>query len=139
MFSRIMIPVDLAHAGRLEKALKVAADLARHYEAELVYVGVTTNEPSSVAHTPQEFKQKLAAFAETQADTHGVRGRAHVITSHDPAVELDEGLIQASEDLEADLVVMATHIPNLSDRIWSSHGGTLAKQADASVFLVRGE
>jgi nucleotide-binding universal stress UspA family protein len=32
MYSRIMVPVDLAHIERLEKALATAADLAKHYE-----------------------------------------------------------------------------------------------------------
>ena len=40
--------------------------------------------------------------------------------------------------LGADLVVMATHVPNLTDYIWASHGGHLASHAKASVFLVRG-
>ena len=30
MFKKIMVPVDLAHVARLERALQVAADLARH-------------------------------------------------------------------------------------------------------------
>ena len=69
MYERILAPVDLAHPDRSEKALKSAADLASHYDADLVLVGVTGNEPSSVAHTPEEYGEKLAAFAEAAADT----------------------------------------------------------------------
>ena len=41
MFKKIMVPVDLAHLPALQKALDVAADMARHYDAALCYVGVT--------------------------------------------------------------------------------------------------
>jgi len=41
MFSRIMVPVDLVHVGHLKRALRVAADLGRLYQAEVCYVAVT--------------------------------------------------------------------------------------------------
>jgi hypothetical protein len=37
----------------------------------------------------------------------------------------------------SNLVVMATHIPNVADHVWPSNGGRLATHTDASVFLVR--
>ena len=67
MFNSIMVPVDLAHLDALEKPLTVAADMARHYNAQLCYVGVTTSQPSSVARTPEEYEQKLKAFAQEHA------------------------------------------------------------------------
>jgi nucleotide-binding universal stress UspA family protein len=63
VFKHIMVPVDLAHEGRLDRALDVAADLAAHYGARVTYVGVTVPQPSSVAHNPEEFAEKLARFA----------------------------------------------------------------------------
>ncbi|MBF9036476.1 universal stress protein [Rhodobacterales bacterium HKCCE2091] len=135
MYTHIMAPVDLGHAGRLDRALKVAADLAKLYGADITYVGVTGNEPSSVAHTPAEFTQKLEAFAETQAAGTGVPAKARAITAHDPAVDLDGILARAVDEIDADLVVMGTHLPGRMD--WPSHGGKLASHSKASVFLVR--
>lgn len=57
MFKKIMAPVDLAHMDRLEKALKCTADLAKHYDAEVIFVGVTSSTPSSMAHTPAEYAE----------------------------------------------------------------------------------
>ena len=62
MYEKIMVPVDLAHVDRLEKALTTAADLARHYRIPICYVGVTTSLPGAVAHTPAEFARKLEQF-----------------------------------------------------------------------------
>ncbi|PJK28297.1 universal stress protein [Minwuia thermotolerans] len=137
MFKKIMVPVDLNHADKLQKALNTAADLANHYGATICYVGVTAATPGAVAHNPEEFGRKLAAFADEQAGARGVKTESKPMTSHDPAVDLDDTLMEALEQTGCDLVVMATHVPNISDYLWSSNGGRIANHTRASVFLVR--
>jgi nucleotide-binding universal stress UspA family protein len=136
VFQHIMVPVDLGHTDKLETALRAAADLAGHYGARVTYVGVTSGQPSSVAHTPQEFAEKLAKFAAVQAEVNGVAEVAsHAVTAHDPAVELDRKLEDAVQEIGADLVVMGSHIPRAFDL--GSHGGRIATHTDVSVMLVR--
>jgi nucleotide-binding universal stress UspA family protein len=137
MFNKIMVPVDLAHLGTLEKALTVAADLSRHYKASLCYVGVTTSQPSAIARTPEEYELKLRAFAHEHAPDSGHEPTARVYNSHDPAADLDDILIQAIDDVGSDLVVMGTHLPTHLDAIMPSNGDKIAKHAKVSVFLVR--
>ncbi|TCP42825.1 universal stress protein [Rhodovulum marinum] len=137
MFCHILAPVDLAHVDRLTRALEVAADLARHYDIGVTYVAVTTPQPGPLAHSPEEFAGKLRAFAEEQAAKHGHRADAKTVVSHDPAVDLDHAIREARKDLNADLVVMGSHMPNLGDYVWPSHGGKLALHAHASIMLVR--
>mgnify|MGYP000135559514 CR=1 FL=1 len=138
MFKEIMVPVDLRHVANLTKTLTVAADLAQKYGARITYVGVTGSEPSAVAHNPEEYAEKLAQFAASEAAMHGFDARGHTIVAHDPAVDLNHKLADAVKELHADLVIMATHVPNVADFIWASHGGHLAAHSKASVFLVRG-
>lgn len=137
MFKKIMVPVDLNHADKLAKALNTAADLANHHGATICYVGVTAATPGAVAHNPEEFGRKLAAFADQQAGVHGVKTESKPMTTHDPAVDLDDALVEALAQTGCDLVVMATHVPNISDYLWSSNGGRIASHSRASVFLVR--
>ncbi|MGR4069352.1 universal stress protein [Halomonas sp. LR3S48] len=137
MFNKIMVPVDLAHLEVLEPSLQAVADLARHYQAEVCYVGVTSSAPSNVARTPQEYQQKLEAFAQQRSAVHGQPVSAHTISSADPVADLDDLLIKAIHDVSADLVVMSTHPPKHLDVIMPSHGGKIATHTDASVFLVR--
>jgi len=135
MFKTIMVPVDLAHADRLSDAIGVARDLATRYRAKLVFVGVTATTPGPVAHNPEEFAQKLAAFAKEaggEADA-----TSHVIVSHDPTADMDDKLVDAIPEIGADLVVMATHVPGIADMLVPSHGGSLARHVGISVFLVR--
>ena len=138
MFTKIMVPVDLAHLGDLEKALQCAADLAGHYDADVVYVAASAATPSSTAHNPSEFAQKLDAFAREQAEKHGIRATGDPVVAHDPTTDTDDALLKAQKDIGADLVVMQSHMPNIFDYIWPSNGGKMAEHAKCSVFVVRG-
>jgi len=57
MYDKIMVPVDLRHTETLGKAIRTAADIARANDASVTFVGVTPPQPSSVAHTPEEYDQ----------------------------------------------------------------------------------
>lgn len=132
-----MVPVDLAHVERLGKALDTAADLAKHYGIPVCYAGVTTETPSAVAHTPQEFDEKLARFGAEQAAKHGIKAETAAYTSHDPAADLDQRLLVAARDTGSDLIVMASHVPGLPEHIFASNAGAVASHADISVFVIR--
>jgi len=137
MFRRIMVPVDLGHLGKLDRALEASADLARHYGAGITYVSVTAQTPGPIAHNPREFAQKLDAFAADQAARRGIDAVAHAVVGNDPAVYVDDILVRAVEETGADLVVMASHKPATADYFWPSNGGKVATHTGASVMLVR--
>lgn len=137
MYKKMMVPVDLAHVDALKPALQVAADLAQHYQTEICYVSVTPSTPTRVAHTPEEYAEKLEAFAQEQAKAHGCSVSSKMIKSADPAVELDDKLAEAVKSTGSDLVVMATHLPRKLDAIMPANGSKVASHTDVSVFLVR--
>lgn len=138
MFSKIMMPVDLDHQDSLGRALDCAADLAVHYGAGLVYVGVTTALPGAPGHEAEDYAAKLAGFADAQAQAHGIAVFSHVLICQDPTTELDAALLKAVGETGADLVVMASHVPTRTDYVWPSNGGKLAAHAKVSVLVVRG-
>ncbi len=137
MYRKIMVPVDLAQIETIEPTLETVADLARHYNAEVCYVGVTSTAPGSVARTPEEFGKKLEAFAQKRHQVHGQPVSTLTIATADPVADVDDRLIRAIDEVGADLVVMPTHLPKHIDIIMPSHGGKVATHTDVSVFLVR--
>ncbi|MEZ5593333.1 MAG: universal stress protein [Gammaproteobacteria bacterium] len=137
MYKKLLVPVDLAHIERLGKALTTAADLARHYRIPVCYAGVTTALPGVVAHSPAEFTRKLEHFAKTQADQYGLDTSTMTILSHDPAIDLNDRLLKAIEDADADIVVMGSHVPGLAEHLFASHAGYVAMHSKASVLVVR--
>ncbi|MEM6972926.1 MAG: universal stress protein [Pseudomonadota bacterium] len=137
MYKKIMVPVDLGHLDRVEKAVAVAADMAKGYGAEAVLVGVTQSSPTSVAPSPEAFGEKLSAYAAEKSGALGVDFGAHTEISHDITVDLDAILSSAAGTMDADLVVMASHVPGFADRVFASNAGYLASHATISVFVVR--
>lgn len=137
MYEKVMVPVDLAHVERLEKAIGVSTDIAKHYRIPVCFVGVTAETPTEVAHTPQEYAAKLKEFGAMQAKTHGLDVDTAAYPSHDPAVDLEKTLIGAAKEHGADLIVMASHVPGFPEHIFASHAGAVASHAEVSVFVVR--
>nr|WP_321511514.1 universal stress protein [uncultured Celeribacter sp.] len=137
MFKTILVPVDLAHKDRLSKALDTAAKLAECYDSALHIVGVTTESPSAVAHTPDEYKDKLTAYATYLSKEMGREVSAHAIAAHDLTIDLNRVLMDASQKVGADLVVMASHIPGFAEYLFNSNAGYLASHSKISVFVVR--
>jgi nucleotide-binding universal stress UspA family protein len=137
MYSKIMVPVDLAHIERLHKGIATATDLAKHYGIPICFVGVTAETPTEVAHTPKEFGAKLEAFGAVQSKKHGLTIETAAYPSHDPAADLDKTLIAAAEDSGADLIVMASHVPGLPEHIFASNAGAVASRAEVSVSVLR--
>jgi nucleotide-binding universal stress UspA family protein len=137
MYSNIMIPVDLGHTNQMDKALSVAADIAKLYGAQAHIVGVGQTVPSAIARTPQEYAAKLATYAAEQSKALGATFHPHAEISHDPAVELDDVLARAATALGIDLIVMGSHVPGFAEHIFASNAGYLASHAPMSVLVVR--
>lgn len=138
MYSKILLPIDLAHVEKLEKAIVTAIGLAKTHGAELAMVGITGEQPSAVAHDPKEYMDKLAAFASEQSSKHAIEITAVTHMSVDVPAELPALLEREAQAHGYDLVVMASHAPGLLDHIFTSNAGHVATHSKASVFVVRG-
>lgn len=139
MYRRIMVPVDLQHVDKMSKALTTAAEVAHRYGSELWFVAVTGKVPNRVAKSPEQFAVELERFAADQGRELGLDVRAKSISSVDVTIELDDTLLAAADELEADLIVMASHIPGVPDRLHliSSNAAYIVRHASVSVFVVR--
>ncbi len=98
---------------------------------------MTSTTPGAIAHTPAEFAEKLKAFAAEQSAARGIDIKADAVTSPDPVRDLDDTLRRTAEELGADLIVMASHVPGFAEYVFSSNAGYLANHASASVLVVR--
>lgn len=139
MYKKIMVPVDLEHVDKIEKALHGAAELASSYDAPVCYVAVMGQTPSRVASRPEEFEAELDRFATEQGEKYGIQVESRAISSVDVPAELDDKLIEAVHEIGADLVVMASHVPGIPDklRLISSNAAYMVKHSDVSIFVVR--
>lgn len=137
MFSKLLVPVDLAHQDRLERALKIAGKMAQDHGASVIYVGVFDNVPTIAGGKPEECAARLEAFSEAQAKTYDIKTESRAILSADPTGTLQGQLMAAIKESGSDAVVMASHIPGFAEHFFSSNAGYIASHAPVSVFVVR--
>ena len=137
MFTKIMVPIDLGHLDELSRALAVAAQMAKSYNAEVIYVGVYGNLPTEAVPPAQEYSAELTTFSDKQAAVHGITTTSVPVFSHDPQAELTSVLLSAATDAGADVIVMASHVPGWAEHIFHSNAGYVASHAPVSVFVVR--
>jgi nucleotide-binding universal stress UspA family protein len=137
MYTKILVPVDLGHLDKLSDALSVAAQMAKTYTAEVLYVGVYGSEPANAVPPAHEYPDKLQFFADQQAADHGITATSVPVFSQDPQAELTSALLSAATDTKADAIVMASHIPGWTEHIFHSNAGYIASHATISVFVVR--
>ncbi len=137
MFHHIMIPVDLHLPPEVKRAFEVATELARWQQAKVTIVSVTGTQPGDPTQTDASIKEKLADLAGQMTAACGANVATRNIHSNDVAVEVDDDLTRVAEEIGADLIVVGTHAPRITDYVFSSHAGHLAKHSSVSVFVVR--
>ena len=137
MVRSIMLPIDLAHTDALKDAVGIAVGMAKSSDATLTMVGVTGSGPSDTARNPEEFDAVLAKFADDISAENAIQIKTKSLVSVDEAVELGDKLVTASQDLNVDLIVMASHVPGFIEHIIASNAGYVASHAKCSVYVVR--
>ena len=141
MFKDILIPVDLGQEASWTKALPFAVDLAGHYGARL---HVMTVIPDYGFHYvaqffPEGYEDKLLSQAD--GDLHALVEK-HVppeiavqhIVAHG---SIYREIVEAAERLKADVIVMASHTPDVSDIIIGPNAERVLRSFGHSVFIVR--
>lgn len=137
MYKHIGVPIDLAHPDTLEKALATAADLGKWYSAKITLISVSTTAPSAIAHNPEEFAEKLKAFAQDQAAKRDIAFHTRALSSTDLQIDLNKQLDKAMHDETVDLVIMGSHAPGFADYVFHGHSSYIATHSDLSVLVVR--
>ena len=141
MHDTILLPIDLQHPESWAKALPVARRLAG--EAGVIHLlGIVHDFGSSMVATflPRGFEEKILQEMKIEldrfADAHfedASRVRVHVGHGH-----IAETILRAQQKYAADLIVMATDMPDelRSIRV-SRDANAVARHSPVSVMIVR--
>lgn len=140
MYKNIIVAVDLAHgeAGRslLEKAGKLVDPAGT-----IRLLNVLEEIPSYIsAELPRDLQDRRAA--ETRLELKMLAATAEGKTDARVELELRSGaaagqILQVAEDTEADLIMIASHRPGLSDYFIGSTAARVVRHAQCSVLITR--
>lgn len=141
MFDSILFPVDTGHPNQSEKAAKEVVALVRLTGAKLTLLSVVPDFGMAIVGSffPADFLEKAKA--------EGKKALAEFRASHIPEeMACDQVLVQgniyeriiAEADKRAcDLIVMASHRPELADYLLGPNAARVVRHARQSVLVVR--
>lgn len=141
MFKSILLPVDLATEASWKKALPAALDMARIYNAPIHVVSVLPDFGMSIvgSYFKDDFEDKaLDDFGHKLADwvrshmPNEVEVHPHVLHG-----SIYAEIVRAADELDTDLIVMASHRPELSDYLLGPNAARIVRHSNRTVLLVR--
>lgn len=140
MFKKILVPIDVSQSDSGAAGLKAAAELGGKAGAELVLLNVTSPVPNLVAvQLPSNYMDAAQESArkalEELASRVGLKSGSYEIQTAQGGA-YDE-ILSAAKSSGADLIVVASHQPGLSDYLLGSTAGKIVRHATCSVLVVR--
>jgi nucleotide-binding universal stress UspA family protein len=140
MFHRIVLAVDLADPAASPKGLDQAVELAALSGGELRLVNVQPLLPATfMEYVPADFDEEQEKRA--QIALHEVAAEVKLPKDRVSTVVLSGGvyheLLREATEWAADLIVVGSHRPVMSDYLLGSNAKTIVRHAQCSVLVVR--
>ena len=137
----ILLPVDIFHETGWEAALEHAVSLTRQHGAALHVLTVIPDYgmPMVASFFPKDFssnaladaKEKLAAFVAEQIPD-GIE-----VTSHVKHGNIYKEILTSADAIGADMIVMASHRPEMQDYLLGPNAARVVRHAKQSVAVIR--
>lgn len=131
MFKHILVPVDLGDVNAAEKAMTKAIGLARRDGATLRVISIVPGWPDEAGAAGPDWKGELdryIAALEAPVPIEGAVSEGGSISGR---------ILEAIEEMDIDLVVMASHNPRITDYLIGSNAAHVVLHAPCSVLVVR--
>ena len=140
MYKRVILAVDLAEPSPAPKGLAQALEIAKMSGGELRLVNVQPVVPATfMEYVPADFDFEQNKRAQETLDA--VIAGIDLPTGRKSAVSRAGGiyheLLQEATDWNADLIVVGSHRPVMSDYLLGSNAKTIVRHAQCSVLVVR--
>jgi nucleotide-binding universal stress UspA family protein len=138
-FENILVAIDLGEDSSWKEALPTAIDQAQHTGGRLHIVTVVPDEPPQLAWLPEDYSKKMIAYANTQLakliETHvpeQMKAQPHVRQG-----TIYSEIVKLAKELGADLIVMASHRPELKDYLLGPNAARVLRHAGCPVLVIR--
>ena len=140
MYKRIILAVDLAETSPTPKGLPEALELAKTGGGALRLVNVQPVVPATfMEYVPADFDAEQTKRAKEALDA--ILVEIDLPGDRKSAVARAGGiyheLLQEAQDWNADLIVVGSHRPVMSDYLLGSNAKTIVRHAQCSVLVVR--
>ncbi len=140
MYDHVLLPVDLGQPEASDKALQSAKRIARDYGAVLhVLTVVAPVDRFASTFFPKDFSKEVTEAAQkqlhdytSQSDLDDLKVQ-HIVANG----AIYDQILAIANRIDADLIVMASHRPELSDYLLGPNAARVVRHAGCSVMVVR--
>jgi len=140
VFKSILVPVDTAHRSSWQHALPQAIELAKPAGGTVTVMTVVRDIQSMLAGIQMGFQlEHLIAQTEKALDkivadcrADGVPMQRRVLTG-----SIGHEILKVAKELECDLILMASHRPEMRDYLIGPNAAHVASNAPMSVLVLR--
>ena len=141
MYRNILVPVDLSDKHSWRKALPTAVSLCETFQARLHLMTVVPafGLPMVGQFFPDGYEAKLRQQAAKQLKDFAATQVPDEIESRRIVAEgkIYQEIMKAADVIKADLIVMGSHRPELSDYLLGPNAARVVRHAKCSVMVVR--
>jgi nucleotide-binding universal stress UspA family protein len=140
MFRRILLAVDLADEAETPKGLPEALELVTAGGGDLRLVNVQPLLPATfMEYVPADFdtEQERRAQEAMQAIAAKIALPPERVSIAAVSGGVYHELLREATDWNADLIVVGSHRPVMSDYLLGSNAKTIVRHAECSVLVVR--
>jgi nucleotide-binding universal stress UspA family protein len=141
MFRNVLVPVDLSDKHSWRKALPTAIGLCEAFGAKLNLITVVPEFglPLVGQFFPEGYEEKLRQQAARQLKAFVAEQVPDAIPTRRIIAEgkIYQEILSAATTIEADLIVMGSHHPDLSDYLLGPNAARVMRHAACSVLVVR--
>ena len=141
MFKKVLIPIDLTNRDNEEKAVAVAIQQVQISKASLHVMTVVPEFGLSLvgAYFPKDYEEKAIEEANVQLheyvkETIPAEIKVQHIVAHGT---IYSEILRIAEEIGCDLIVMASHRPELRDYLLGPNAARVVRHAACSVLVVR--
>ncbi|MFQ5955609.1 MAG: universal stress protein [Kiloniellales bacterium] len=141
MFKEILLTVDLNDEASWSKALPTAVQFCRAFDARLHVITVVPDFGMTIVaqYFPEGYEKQMLQEADKKlgefVDHHVPDDvSARHIVGHGT---IYEEVLRAAKELNVDLIIMASHRPELRDYLIGPNAARVMRHATASVLVVR--
>ena len=139
MFKLVLVPIDVGQMDAAAKALAMARKLTEKQDSKLILLNVVEELPSYIA-------SQIPINIHTEAVSHARNTLTQMVEDYKlpsgTEVLVSDGhpstkILEVAQQTHADVIVIASHDPDLADYLLGSVAARVVRHAHCSVVVVR--
>lgn len=141
MFSKILLPIDLAEPAMSAHAVDVAQHMAQAFDSKLRLINVQSLVPLTyIDYLREDFDAEIRRGLEKELDQYAatIRLPAARVSTKLLFGPVHQQTLAEADEWKADVIVVGSHNPGLERFLIGSQASAIVARSRCSVFVLRG-